>query len=83
MTQEILHKCDDKALLDTFFWKDGNLCFIGECLPWFCNDEHPICGISDLLEVSVAQFLPKCPDSKYPVNDRAYPWSQGVKESKV
>ncbi|XP_033104477.1 extracellular serine/threonine protein kinase FAM20C-like [Anneissia japonica] len=102
MTQEILHKCDDKALLDTFFWKGESefnglrfvtpprrLCmhhmvtFIGECLPWFCNDEHPICGISDLLEVSVAQFLPKCPDSKYPVNDRAYPWSQEVKESKV
>ncbi|XP_033104476.1 extracellular serine/threonine protein kinase FAM20C-like [Anneissia japonica] len=83
MTKEILQKSSDKELLDTFFWKDGNLCFIGVCAPWFCNDEHPICGIGDMLEVSVAQFIPKSPSSKYAVFDRAYPWSQGVKESKV
>ncbi|XP_071946772.1 extracellular serine/threonine protein kinase FAM20C-like [Antedon mediterranea] len=83
MTEDIIQKCDDKEFLDTFIKKDGNLCFIGVCVPWFCNEDRAMCGVEEIMEVSVSQFLPQAPKSRYPVFDRPYPWSQGIKESKV
>ncbi|XP_022080603.1 glycosaminoglycan xylosylkinase-like [Acanthaster planci] len=82
LTQEVLLKSEDQELLNTFFWKDGNLCFIGKCAPWFCNQDHPICGKGDVMEMSLCQFLPSF-EGSVPVFELEYPWSQGVKESLV
>ncbi|XP_038065291.1 pseudokinase FAM20A-like [Patiria miniata] len=82
LTQEILLKSKDQELLNTFFWKDGNLCFIGKCAPWFCNEDHPICAQGHLMEVSMCQFLPSF-GGGIPIFEMEYPWSQGVKESQV
>ncbi|XP_071792950.1 glycosaminoglycan xylosylkinase-like [Asterias amurensis] len=82
LTQELLLNCKDQELLKTVFRKDGNICFIGKCAPWFCNEEHPICAKGDMMEISLCQFLPSF-DGGFPIFQREYPWSQGVKESKV
>ena len=66
-----------------FTFTDDNLCFIGKCAPWFCNDEHPICGKREMMEVSLCQFLPLYKGNSIPVSEKEYPWSQGIKESKV
>ncbi|XP_038071325.1 glycosaminoglycan xylosylkinase-like [Patiria miniata] len=82
LKKEILGKSEDTNLLSTVFKSGANLCVIGNCKPWFCNQDHPSCTKGDLMEVAMCQFLPAY-QGGIPVRDAAYPWSQGRKESKV
>ncbi|XP_038071337.1 glycosaminoglycan xylosylkinase-like [Patiria miniata] len=82
LKKEILGKSEDTNLLSTVFKSGGNLCVIGSCKPWFCNQDHPSCTKGDLMEVAMCQFLPTY-QGGIPVREVAYPWSQGIKESKV
>nr|XP_056702529.1 extracellular serine/threonine protein kinase FAM20C-like [Euleptes europaea] len=59
ITKEIRDITTDRKLFKTFFISPaGNLCFYGEC-SYYCSTEHALCGKPDLLEGSLAAFLPE------------------------
>ena len=59
-------------LLKTFFISPaGNLCFHGKC-SYYCDTSHAICGSPDMLEVSLATFLPS--KSIVPRKTWRHPW---------
>lgn len=48
----------DEEFLKTFYVSPaGNDCFHGEC-EYYCDSNHPICGLPDTLEGSFAAFFP-------------------------
>ncbi|KAG9483765.1 extracellular serine/threonine protein kinase FAM20C-like [Eleutherodactylus coqui] len=58
ITKEVRDITTDKKLLKTFYISPANnVCFYGVC-SYYCSTEHALCGKPDLLEGSVAAFLP-------------------------
>ncbi|XP_053325937.1 extracellular serine/threonine protein kinase FAM20C-like [Spea bombifrons] len=58
ITKEIRDITTDKKLAKTFYISPANnVCFYGEC-SYYCSTEHALCGNPDLLEGSLAAFLP-------------------------
>ncbi|XP_056384189.1 extracellular serine/threonine protein kinase FAM20C-like isoform X2 [Hyla sarda] len=58
ITKEVRDITTDKKLFKTFYISPANnVCFYGEC-SYYCSTEHALCGKPDLLEGSVAAFLP-------------------------
>uniref|UniRef100_UPI00358F4C22 extracellular serine/threonine protein kinase FAM20C-like isoform X2 n=1 Tax=Myxine glutinosa TaxID=7769 RepID=UPI00358F4C22 len=58
ITSEIRDVTQEKKLLKTFYISPANnMCFYGEC-SYYCSTEHALCGRPDLLEASMAAFLP-------------------------
>uniref|UniRef100_A0A8C4NHE2 FAM20 C-terminal domain-containing protein n=1 Tax=Eptatretus burgeri TaxID=7764 RepID=A0A8C4NHE2_EPTBU len=58
ITSEIRDVTQEKKLLKTFYISPANnVCFYGEC-SYYCSTEHSLCGRPDLLEASMAAFLP-------------------------
>lgn len=58
----------DKRLLDTFFKKDGNTCFYGQC--YYCNKKDAACANGTIMEGSVTLWLPK----GWNLGKWAHPW---------
>ena len=59
-------------LLKTFFISPaGNLCFHGKC-SYYCDTSHAICGHPDMLQGSLATFLPS--KEKAPRKTWRNPW---------
>merc|ERR1719187_2555385 len=59
-------------LLKTFFISPaGNLCFHGKC-SYYCDTSHAICGHPDMLQGSLAAFLP--PKDVAPRKTWRHPW---------
>ncbi|KAJ8039962.1 Glycosaminoglycan xylosylkinase [Holothuria leucospilota] len=65
----------------SFLSSDGEYCFIGNCEPWFCNKENPVCSQGKLMELSICQLVH--PEIRHPFQDRPFPWSQGLVEAKM
>ncbi|XP_050420002.1 extracellular serine/threonine protein CG31145 [Adelges cooleyi] len=58
ITTEIMNLVSDEELLKTFFVSPArNLCFHGHC-SYYCDTSHAICGNPDMLEGSLAAYLP-------------------------
>ncbi|KAM8930072.1 extracellular serine/threonine protein kinase FAM20C-like [Pelodytes ibericus] len=58
ITKEVRDITTDRRLFKTFYISPANnVCFYGEC-SYYCSTEHALCGKPDLLEGSVAAFLP-------------------------
>ncbi|MEE6512693.1 hypothetical protein FKM82_019854 [Ascaphus truei] len=58
LTKEVRDITTDKKLAKTFYISPANnVCFYGEC-SYYCSTEHALCGKPDLLEGSLAAFLP-------------------------
>ncbi|KAM4722834.1 extracellular serine/threonine protein kinase FAM20C-like [Rhinophrynus dorsalis] len=58
ITKEVRDITTDRKLAQTFYISPANnVCFYGEC-SYYCSTEHALCGKPDLLEGSVAAFLP-------------------------
>ncbi|KAJ8030974.1 Glycosaminoglycan xylosylkinase [Holothuria leucospilota] len=75
---EILQNSDDSAIYSTLRKQNGNTCFIGNCVKWCCNEDHPVCDENGgVMELSVCQMIP------WPIHDIENYWSQGIRESKV
>lgn len=51
-----LKNVTSKALLETYFIQDGNVCFYGVCL--YCKPAEAACADGDLMEGSVTIWLP-------------------------
>ncbi|PIK38060.1 putative extracellular serine/threonine protein kinase FAM20C [Apostichopus japonicus] len=77
-TAEVLNNTKDPAILRNLTKKNGNNCFIGDCVPWFCNKDHMICDEDGgFMELVLCQKIPG--DMPGVPN----PWSQGPREAKV
>ncbi|XP_069825015.1 extracellular serine/threonine protein kinase FAM20C-like [Dendropsophus ebraccatus] len=58
IAKEVRDITTDKKLFKTFYISPANnVCFYGEC-SYYCSTEHALCGKPDLLEGSLAAFLP-------------------------
>uniref|UniRef100_A0A8C5Q3Q6 FAM20 C-terminal domain-containing protein n=1 Tax=Leptobrachium leishanense TaxID=445787 RepID=A0A8C5Q3Q6_9ANUR len=58
IVKEVRDITTDKKLARTFYISPANnVCFYGEC-SYYCSMEHALCGKPDLLEGSMAAFLP-------------------------
>ena len=67
-------------LLKTFFVSPaGNLCFHGKC-SYYCDTSHAICGHPDMLEGSMAVFLP--PKNVVPRKPWRHPWRRSYHKRK-
>ncbi|TRY79297.1 hypothetical protein TCAL_08845 [Tigriopus californicus] len=71
ITSEI-YELAEQDLLKTFFISPaGNVCFHGKC-SYYCDTSHAICGNPDMLEASLAAFLP--PKAIAPRKTWRHPW---------
>lgn len=57
ITSEIMRNTDDEMRHTSFVSPVGNECFYGKC-SYYCDSNHAICGNPDMLEGSLAAFLP-------------------------
>lgn len=57
ITSEIMKVTDDDMRHTSFVSPVGNQCFYGKC-SYYCDSNHAICGTPDMLEGSLAAFLP-------------------------
>lgn len=57
ITTEIMKVTDDDMRHTSFVSPVGNQCFYGKC-SYYCDSNHAICGAPDMLEGSLAAFLP-------------------------
>lgn len=57
ITSEIMRNTDDEMRHTSFVSPVGNECFYGKC-SYYCDSNHAICGDPDMLEGSLAAFLP-------------------------
>ena len=51
----------------------GNMCFFGEC-QYYCDSHHSVCGTPDVIEGSMAAFLPS--EELFPRKTWPSPWAQ-------
>lgn len=55
---EELYPLADDNFVQTFYTSaGGNKCFFGKCEK-YCDTFHPICGNPNIIEVSLASYLP-------------------------
>jgi len=71
ITREIYSMAEGDLLKTFFISPAGNLCFHGKC-SYYCDTSHAICGSPDMLEVSMAAFLPS--KSVVPRKTWRHPW---------
>jgi len=71
ITSEIYGFVEGDFLKTFFISPAGNLCFHGRC-SYYCDTSHAICGSPDMLEVSLAAFLP--PKDVAPRKTWRHPW---------
>lgn len=57
ITEEIYTLADDDLLKTFFVSPAGNICFHGQCT-YYCDTAHAVCGHPDMLEGSLAAWLP-------------------------
>lgn len=58
ITHELERLLWDPESLDTFYISPANnKCFYGKCM-YYCDAEHAFCGNGDLINGSIAAFLP-------------------------
>ncbi|OCT85484.1 extracellular serine/threonine protein kinase FAM20C [Xenopus laevis] len=80
ITKEIWDITTDRKLAKTFYISPANnTCFYGEC-SYYCSTEHALCGKPDLLEGSVAAFLPDTALAKR--KSWRSPWRRSYHKSK-
>ncbi|KAM9324518.1 extracellular serine/threonine protein kinase FAM20C-like [Gastrophryne carolinensis] len=80
ISKEVRDITTDRKLFKTFYISPANnVCFYGEC-SYYCSTEHALCGKPDLLEGSVAAFLPDTTLAKRK-NWRS-PWRRSYHKSK-
>ncbi|KAG8556636.1 hypothetical protein GDO81_018147 [Engystomops pustulosus] len=80
ITRDVRDLTTDKKLFKTFYISPANnVCFYGEC-SYYCSTEHALCGKPDLLEGSVAAFLPDTALAKR--KSWRSPWRRSYHKSK-
>ncbi|XP_069509060.1 extracellular serine/threonine protein kinase FAM20C-like [Ambystoma mexicanum] len=80
MTKEIRDITTDRRLAKTFYLSPANnVCFYGEC-SYYCSTEHALCGEPDLIEGSMAAFLPD--ESLAKRHSWRSPWRRSYHKSK-
>ncbi|XP_028935372.1 extracellular serine/threonine protein kinase FAM20C-like [Ornithorhynchus anatinus] len=80
LTKEVRDITTDRKLRKTFFISPaGNVCFFGVC-SYYCSTEHALCGKPDLLEGSLATFLPDPALAKR--HSWRSPWRRSYSKSK-
>ncbi|CAH2312255.1 extracellular serine threonine kinase FAM20C-like [Pelobates cultripes] len=80
ITKEVRDITTDKKLYRTFYISPANnVCFYGEC-SYYCSMEHGLCGKPDLLEGSMAAFLPDSALAKR--KSWRSPWRRSYHKSK-
>ncbi|XP_063796557.1 extracellular serine/threonine protein kinase FAM20C-like isoform X2 [Pseudophryne corroboree] len=80
ITKEVRDITTDKKLFKTFYISPANnICFYGEC-SYYCSTEHALCGKPDLLEGSLAAFLPDTELAKR--KSWRSPWRRSYHKSK-
>lgn len=65
-----------KRLMDTFFKKDGNTCFYGQC--YFCKKENAACANGTMMEGSVTLWLPE----GWTLGKWAHPWIRTYRDTR-
>ncbi|XP_073500347.1 extracellular serine/threonine protein kinase FAM20C-like isoform X3 [Phyllobates terribilis] len=80
ITKEVRDITTDKKLFKTFYISPANnVCFYGKC-SYYCSTEHALCGKPDILEGSLAAFLPDSALAKR--KSWRSPWRRSYHKSK-
>ncbi|XP_041033840.1 extracellular serine/threonine protein kinase FAM20C-like [Carcharodon carcharias] len=80
LVTEIRDQLSDRHLERTFFISPANnVCFYGDC-SYYCNMEHPLCGKPQLMEGSMAAYLPDVKLAKR--QSWRNPWRRSYHKSK-
>lgn len=80
ITSEIMHVTDDEMRHTSFVSPVGNQCFYGKC-SYYCDSNHAICGNPDMLEGSLAAFLPLHDGASRKV--WRHPWRRSYNKKKL
>lgn len=80
ITTEIMAFADDEMRHTSFVSPVGNQCFYGRC-SYYCDSNHAICGDPDMLEGSLAAFLPLYEGASRRV--WRHPWRRSYNKKKL